>query len=87
MTVDRTDPYDVLGVALPANQEEIRRAYRAPMRQNHPDTRAPADRASRTGSNTKLQQVIAAYPILGEPVRRADYDQRSTPALRPWFVA
>jgi hypothetical protein len=78
MTSDSTDLYAVLGLTPQATQEEIRRAYRTLMRQNHPDTRAPDDLAGRTGSNAKLQQVIAAYTTLGDPVRRTDYDQRST---------
>ena len=103
MTLKRTDPYAVLGLNPQATQEEIRRAYRALMRQNHPDTRVrggdptdhdptgndptgndPTDNAA---SDATLQQVIAAYAILGDPASRAEYDHRTSaqhPRAAPW---
>jgi curved DNA-binding protein CbpA len=72
--VDRADPYAVLGLTRRATQEQVRRAYRALLRRYHPDTcpaAAPADDAAATRT---LQQVLAAYAILGDPGRRADYD-------------
>ena len=78
MTGDRSDLYAVLGLTSQATEEEIRRASRTLMRQHHPDTRAPgaSDDAS---SNTRLQQAISAYTVLGDPARRARYDHRTTP--------
>ena len=78
MTVDRSDPYAVLGLTPQATQEEIRRAYRTLMRQNHPDTRVLRDAAGGAASNTKLQQALAAYTTLSDPVRRAEYDHHTT---------
>ena len=88
MTVDRTDPYAVLGLTPQATQDEIRRAYRTLMRQNHPDTRALGDAARGAASNTKLQQAIAAYTTLSDPVRRAEYDHGTTdgPTITPTRV-
>lgn len=77
MTVDRTDLYAVLGLTPQATQEQIRRAYRTLLRQNHPDTRPRGDPADNAASNTTLQQAIAAYTILGDPARRAGYDHRT----------
>jgi curved DNA-binding protein CbpA len=80
MTADRSDLYAVLGLTSRATQEEIRRAYRALVRQNHPDTRPLGDSADITTSDTTLQQTLSAYSILGDPDRRALYDQRTTPS-------
>ena len=78
MTVEWTDPYAVLGLDSNASQEEIRRAYRALVRQNHPDTRTPDNPAAGTASTTRLQDIIAAYVTLGDPARRAEHDQRTS---------
>jgi curved DNA-binding protein CbpA len=71
------DPYAVLGVTPQATQDEINRAYRRLVRRHHPDTRpedpAPAD------SPATLEQVLAAYAILRDPSRRAEYDRRHAP--------
>jgi curved DNA-binding protein CbpA len=82
MTVDRTDLYTVLGLSPRATQEQIRRAYRTLMRQNHPDTRPAGDAAHGAAANSTLQHLIAAYAVLADPARRAEYDQRTTPGTR-----
>ncbi|MFL6100343.1 MAG: J domain-containing protein [Actinomycetales bacterium] len=89
MSEERTDLYGVLGLAPSATQDQIRHAYRDLLRRHHPDTRAvqnPMQAAS--GSEKLLQQVLAAYAVLGDPVRRAQYDQRlrrfeARPPARP----
>jgi len=90
MTVDRTDPYAALRLTPNATQSQIRHAYRTLLRQHHPDTRVrggdptdndptdndPTDNAA---SDTTLQQVIAAYAILGDPALRAAHDHATRP--------
>jgi curved DNA-binding protein CbpA len=83
MTTERTDLYAILGVAPHATHAEISRAYRALLRRHHPDTRAPADESQRAGSDTTLQQVLAAYTVLRDPTRRADYDRQARPRIQP----
>jgi curved DNA-binding protein CbpA len=83
MTVHGSDPYAILGVARSATQEQVRRAFRALMRQNHPDTRRPGDPAAGAASTATLQRLLAAYAILGDPDRRAQYDSRTTPHPPP----
>jgi curved DNA-binding protein CbpA len=78
VTVERIDPYVVLGLSPQATQEEIRRAYRTLVRQDYPDTRTPGDPANGAASNSRLQQAIAAYMTLGDPARRAEHDQSTT---------
>jgi curved DNA-binding protein CbpA len=66
------DPYRVLGVPSTASQTQIAHAYRARVRAHHPDTRSPQGSAV---ADEWLQQVLAAYALLRDPARRADYDQ------------
>ena len=80
MITPRPDLYAVLGVPPTAAQVQISRAYRALLRRHHPDTRVASDEADRAVSDATLQQVIAAYSVLHDPVRRADYDRQNAAA-------
>lgn len=86
MTHDLPDYYAVLGVAATASPVEIAHAYRRRVRSQHPDT------GHDTGSEG-LSAVVAAYAVLRDPARRADYDRQRqsttnnpppTPATRPF---
>lgn len=59
------DYYSILGVDRSANQDEIKRAYRRLAAQHHPD---------RGGDTAKFQELQAAYDTLGDPDKRAQYD-------------
>jgi curved DNA-binding protein CbpA len=81
MARETPDPYLVLGVSPTATQAEITHAYRTRLRVHHPDTRRPP--ASRTADDD-LRQVLAAYALLRDPARRADYDRKTAhAATRP----
>jgi curved DNA-binding protein CbpA len=82
MTTKRPGHYAILGVPPTATQAEISHAYRALLRRHHPDTRTPDDESQSAASDTTLQQVLAAYTVLRDPVRRADYDQEARQRLR-----
>ena len=74
MTGMNFDPYQVLGVPPTASRTQITRAYRERLRAHHPDTRpAQASEAADDG----LQEVLAAYALLRDPARRAEYDRRA----------
>lgn len=60
-----TDHYATLGVAKTATQEEIKKAFRKLASQHHPD---------KGGDTAKFQQIQAAYDTLGDPDKRAAYD-------------
>ncbi|CAD5997325.1 DnaJ domain-containing protein [Agreia sp. COWG] len=66
----RATPYEVLGVAATASDDELRRAYRRRLRETHPDT---------GGSAARFQAVQAAWQVLGDPVSRSGYDRGSAP--------
>ncbi|HZS51065.1 MAG TPA: DnaJ domain-containing protein [Bryobacterales bacterium] len=60
--------YAVLGVDADADEKTIRSAFRALARRYHPD-------AGEGSSEAKFRQVLQAYEVLSNPVRRREYDQ------------
>jgi DnaJ-class molecular chaperone len=70
MTGDRNDHYTVLGVDSTASPEEITHAFHRLVRRYHPDARVDQ------GGVEDLSEVIAAYQVLRDPTRRADYDRQ-----------
>ena len=78
MTTEHTDFYAILGVAPSATQVEISCAYRTLLRRHHPDTRSTGDQPQSARSDAALQHVIAAYAVLHDPLRRAEYDRTAT---------
>ncbi len=76
MKADRpvyTDHYRTLRVMPSASQEEIRRAYRLLAKRYHPDRVSP-DR--REWAREQMARINAAYEVLGDPQRRAEYDRQ-----------
>ncbi|GGD09070.1 DnaJ C-terminal domain-containing protein [Aquisalinus flavus] len=64
------DPYTVLGVHKSADQDTIRKAYRALAKQHHPD-RNPGDNSA----EDKFKAASAAFEIIGDKDKRARYDR------------
>ncbi|KQQ01630.1 hypothetical protein ASG06_13720 [Rathayibacter sp. Leaf185] len=63
-------PYEVLGVAPSASDDELRRAYRRLLRETHPDT---------GGDAASFHAVQLAWERIGSTSARSDYD-RGAPA-------
>jgi curved DNA-binding protein CbpA len=80
MVRENPDPYLILGVSPAATQAEITHAYRSRLRAHHPDTRRSL--SSQTADD-RLRQVLAAYALLRDPARRADYDHATAAATPP----
>ena len=64
------DYYGILGVSSTATAKEITSAYRKLARQLHPDAN-PGDQAA----EDRFKEVSAAYEVIGEPDKRAEYDE------------
>ena len=61
--------YETLGVSKNASADEIKKAYRRLARQNHPDIN------KEKGAEKKFKEINAAYEILSDEKKRAQYDQ------------
>lgn len=57
--------YDTLGVSKSASQDEIKKAFRKLASQHHPD---------KGGDTARFQEIQSAYDTLGDPDKRAAYD-------------
>jgi hypothetical protein len=66
---EEPDPYDVLKVDRDATREEIRAIYRRRANENHPDI---------GGDEEEFKKFGAAYEVLGDPKKRAYYDQHGS---------
>jgi molecular chaperone DnaJ len=62
------DPYRILGVSSQASGAEIKAAYRALVKQHHPDA---------GGDATTILALNAAWEVLGDQERRVAFDRRS----------
>lgn len=67
------DPYSVLGVSKSASQDEIKNAYRAIAKKNHPDLN-PGNKEK----EAKFKEAAHAYEQIGTPEARAKFDRGET---------
>src|SRR6202044_2228393 len=71
------DPYEVLGVARDASEQQIKKAFRALAMELHPDVNAHDPDAEE-----KFKEAAEANEILSDPERRATYDRYGHEGLR-----
>src|SRR5918997_4442845 len=64
------NPYDVLGVTRSADEAEIKKAFRKLAKTHHPDRNANDPKAK-----DKFAELNAAYEVLGDAGKRAQFDR------------
>jgi len=64
------DPYSILGLSRTATPEEIRKAFRAVAKADHPDLN-PGDAAA----EARFKAANAAHDLLSDPEKRARFDR------------
>jgi DnaJ-class molecular chaperone len=64
------DPYEVLGLSRTASEAEIKKAFRKAAKAHHPDRNANDPKAK-----DNFAEVNAAYEILSDPAKRAQFDR------------
>lgn len=71
---DFTTYYEVLEIAESASYEEMRTAYRRMAQEYHPDRVPEHLKKLRRDAEEKLKQINEAWAVLGNPVKRQQYD-------------
>jgi molecular chaperone DnaJ len=71
------DPYEVLGIGRDADEQQIKKAFRALAMELHPDVNAHDPQAEE-----KFKEAAEANEILSDPERRATYDRYGHEGLR-----
>lgn len=64
------DPYQTLGISKNASAHEIKSAYRKLAKKLHPDVNP-----GRKDIEQKFKEVTAAYDLLSDPAKKAQYDR------------
>lgn len=63
--------YDILGVSVKASVTEITSAKNALAKKYHPD----ANMRNGIDTTEQMQEILGAYAVLSDPVKRAEYDR------------
>ena len=66
--------YDTLGLTAAATHDEVRQAYIERALRHHPDRQDGRDLAGRAEAERRMQEVNAAWSVLGNREARAAYD-------------
>lgn len=78
----KKDYYEILGIPRTAPLEEVKKAYRRMAHLSHPD-KHPND----TGAEQLFKEASEAYEVLGDPLKRVEYDRLTSGQEGPAAVA
>jgi len=70
MTTLHADYYEILAIDRSSSSEDIKRAFRRRAKELHPDVSA-----SGGDSVEQMRMLLKAYEVLGNPLRREEYDR------------
>lgn len=79
-SADTPDYYELLQISPNAEPETVQRVYRLLAQRYHPDN-------GQTGDHQRFRELVAAYEVLTDPVRRAQYDVMHAEARKLRFHA
>jgi len=65
------DLYELLGLSRAASQDDIQKAHRKLIRQEHPDANPEDPQAEE-----RFKQIQHAYEVLSDPEKRREYDKQ-----------
>jgi curved DNA-binding protein len=82
MPIEFKDYYRSLGVPRNATQDEIKKAFRKLAREFHPDVAT-----NKKVAEEKFKEINEAYEVLGDPDKRAKYDNLGTEAEQEGMFA
>ena len=82
MPEEKRDYYEVLGINKGASEDEIKKAYRKTAKKYHPDLH-PDDPVA----EAKFKECNEAYEVLGDPQKKARYDQFGFAGVDPNYGA
>jgi hypothetical protein len=69
----RKELYDDLGIASDATKDDVKKAFRAFTRANHPDLKEGYE--AKEAAKAAMAKILRAYEVLSDDKKRADYDQ------------
>ena len=78
MAESKRDYYEVLGVSKSANENDLKKAYRALAKKYHPDVNPGDEKTEKL-----FKEASEAYAVLSDPEKRSQYDQFGHAAFDP----
>lgn len=69
------DPYEVLGLAKNASEDDIKKSYRKLAMKYHPDRQSDKSKAEQDKAEASFKTVKTAYELLSDAAKREEFDR------------